>query len=142
MARAREAAARADLVLWLGAESAGPERAWEIDAQADRADAPRKHKPRHRLSVVTGEGMPALRADLIATARHAMPQPGAAGLNARQHDFLTLAAGALAQGMELDDPLLVAEELRRARMAFDSLLGRTTTEDMLDTLFGRFCIGK
>jgi tRNA modification GTPase len=29
-----------------------------------------------------------------------------------------------------------------ARVAFDALLGRTTTEDLLDTLFGRFCIGK
>jgi tRNA modification GTPase len=38
--------------------------------------------------------------------------------------------------------LLVAEELRLARAAFDALLGRTTTEDMLDALFGRFCIGK
>jgi tRNA modification GTPase len=38
--------------------------------------------------------------------------------------------------------LLAAEGLRQARLAFDSLLGRTTTEDMLDTLFSRFCIGK
>ena len=42
----------------------------------------------------------------------------------------------------LRDPLLIAEELRRARLAFDRLIGRATTEDMLDTLFGRFCIGK
>ena len=33
-------------------------------------------------------------------------------------------------------------ELRRARVAFDRLLGRASTEDMLDALFGRFCIGK
>jgi len=37
---------------------------------------------------------------------------------------------------------LIAENLRLARVAFDILLGRTTTEDMLDMLFGRFCIGK
>ena len=40
------------------------------------------------------------------------------------------------------DPLLMAEALRPARVSFDSLLGRATTEDMLDALFGRFCIGK
>ena len=40
------------------------------------------------------------------------------------------------------DPLLVAEDLRLARVAFDALIGRTATEDMLDALFGRFCIGK
>ncbi len=49
---------------------------------------------------------------------------------------------ALAQAGEHHDPLLVAEALRIARVAFDSLLGRTATEDMLDALFGRFCIGK
>jgi tRNA modification GTPase len=40
------------------------------------------------------------------------------------------------------DPLLIAEQLRRARAAFDALIGRAATEDMLDALFGRFCIGK
>ena len=43
---------------------------------------------------------------------------------------------------QLTDPLLIAEHLRLARVAFDALVGRTTTEDMLDALFGRFCIGK
>jgi tRNA modification GTPase len=38
--------------------------------------------------------------------------------------------------------LLVAENLRRTRQAFDALVGRTSTEDVLDALFGRFCIGK
>ena len=33
---------------------------------------------------------------------------------------------------------LVAEELRRARLALDRLVGRATTEDMLDALFGAF----
>jgi tRNA modification GTPase len=55
---------------------------------------------------------------------------------------LAEAAEALAAAQRLADPLLVAEELRRARLAFDRLIGRATTEDMLDTLFGRFCIGK
>ena len=41
-----------------------------------------------------------------------------------------------------EDSLLVAEHLRLARVAFDALVGRATTEDMLDALFGRFCIGK
>ena len=40
------------------------------------------------------------------------------------------------------DPLVVAEHLRRARGAFDRLTGKAATEDMLDALFGRFCIGK
>ena len=71
-----------------------------------------------------------------------MPKPGAAALNVRQRRWLGEAAGALGAIGALTDPLLVAEQLRSARAAFDALTGRATTEDMLDALFGRFCIGK
>ena len=140
--RARSALAQADLVLWLGTEGEGPGGAWEIEAQADRKDHAVKTTPRHRVSAVTGEGMDALRTDLIAHARAALPRPGEAALNARQHRLLDEARAALAAADGLSDALLVAESLRLARVAFDALLGRTTTEDMLDALFGRFCIGK
>ena len=140
--RARSALSQADLVLWLGPEGAGPEHAWEIAAQADVADHPAKAAPRHRVSALTGAGMDALRADLIAHARAALPRPGEAALNARQHRLLSEACQSLAAADGLTDALLVAESLRLARVAFDALLGRTTTEDMLDALFGRFCIGK
>lgn len=140
--RAAGAIREADLVLWLGPEGEGPENAWEVAAQSDRADHPAKREPRHRISAVTGSGMDALREDLIATARIALPRPGEAALNQRQHRLLTEARDALADAASLTDPLLVAESLRLARLSFDALLGRTTTEDMLDTLFGRFCIGK
>jgi tRNA modification GTPase len=38
--------------------------------------------------------------------------------------------------------VLVAENLRLARGAFDRLTGRAGVEDLLDALFGRFCLGK
>ncbi|HXD01994.1 MAG TPA: tRNA uridine-5-carboxymethylaminomethyl(34) synthesis GTPase MnmE [Novosphingobium sp.] len=140
--RARGELTRADLVLWLGPDAECPPGAWNIEAQADRADHPAKANPRHRVSAVTGEGLPALRQDLIATARAALPRPGDAALNQRQHRLLAEAHESLAAAARFADPLLIAESLRLARVAFDSLLGRTTTEDMLDALFGRFCIGK
>lgn len=140
--RARGELERADLILWLGEEGAGPSRAWEIDAQADRPDHRSKQAPRHRISAVTGEGMDRLRSDLVEAARAGLPKPGEAALNQRQHRLLTEAWAALSATGELSDPLLLAENLRLARVAFDALLGRTTTEDMLDALFGRFCIGK
>lgn len=139
--RARGELARADLVLWLGPEGQGPAGAWEIEAMIDR-DHPAKRVPRHRLSATTGAGMDALRTDLIETARVAMPRPGEVALSQRQHRLLAEAADSLRAAASLTDPLLVAESLRLARVAFDALLGRTTTEDMLDALFGRFCIGK
>jgi tRNA modification GTPase len=139
--RARAALDRADLVLWLGEEGQGPERGWEIAAQIDRADSA-KRAARHRLSAVTGVGLDALRRDLVETARLAMPRPGDVALNARQHGLLAEAETGLRAALVERDPLLVAECLRRVRVAFDGLVGRATTEDMLDTLFGRFCIGK
>lgn len=140
--RARDAVERADLVLWLGEEGEGPLEAWEIEPQSDRPGHPAKRDPRHRVSAVTGEGLSALRSDLIDIARTALPRPGEAALNARQHELLSQAEAVLGFAATIDDPLLIAENLRLARVAFDALVGRSTTEDMLDALFGRFCIGK
>lgn len=49
------------------------------------------------------------------------------------------AAGELAAGAPLD---LVAEGLREATARLDAIGGRTTPEDLLDRIFGQFCIGK
>lgn len=140
--RALDALDRADLVLWLGPEGQGPAGAWEIASQIDRADAIVKRHARHRISAVSGEGIAALKDDLVAAAKTALPKPGEAALSERQQALLRDAARALAAAQEELDPLLAAEALRAARVAFDALLGRTATEDMLDALFGRFCIGK
>jgi tRNA modification GTPase len=140
--RAKGELARADLVLWLGPEGEGPEGAWEIAAQADRDVFSPKAEARFTLSATTGQGLGALKTALITLARGALPKPGEAALNARQHARLADALDGLASAGTLTDPLLVAEELRRSRLAFDRLIGRATTEDMLDALFGRFCIGK
>ncbi len=142
IARARGAVSRADLVLWLGPEGAGPAGCWEIEAQADRIDHVSKREACHRVSAISGSGIDQLRDDLVAAARQVLPKPGAAALNGRQHGLLQQACHALARAEKCSDFLLIAEELRGARREFDALLGRTATEDMLDTLFGRFCIGK
>ena len=71
-----------------------------------------------------------------------MPLPGQAALNQRQAQCLEDVRQALRDAVREFDPLLAAECLRLARRALDALVGRTDTEAMLDTLFGRFCIGK
>ena len=144
IARARAAAQRADLVLWLGPEGSGPsdKPLWEVAAQCDRIDAPRKSPPAHHLSAQTGEGMASLHAALLTHARAALPAPGDVALNRRQHALLGDVVAALGEARAQRDPLLAAEHLRLGRLALDALVGRTGTEDMLDALFGRFCIGK
>lgn len=132
----------ADLVLWLGDEGEGPAGAWEIDPKCDAEGYIAKQAPDIILSAKSGVGVDQLRHRLIDLARSAMPAPGAVALNARQHALIQNAADAVQEIAVISDPLLVGEQLRIARLAFDSLIGRTSTEDMLDALFGRFCIGK
>ncbi|MBV7265598.1 tRNA uridine-5-carboxymethylaminomethyl(34) synthesis GTPase MnmE [Erythrobacter ani] len=141
--RAREALTGANIVLWLGEEGEGPINAWEVSAKADLKGSSRKSGDGvHHVSAATGAGLAELKYALVNAARSFLPKPSQASLNARQHRRLEEAASALRSVGALRDPLLIGEELRRARVAFDRLVGRSTTEDMLDALFGRFCIGK
>ncbi|MGZ3173526.1 MAG: tRNA uridine-5-carboxymethylaminomethyl(34) synthesis GTPase MnmE [Croceibacterium sp.] len=142
IARAWQAIEAADCVLWLGPEGEGPEGAWEIEPRSDLADRARKLAPAHCVSAVTGTGIDELKRALVKHAWSVMPKPGEVALGRRQRELIQAAADALVDAGTLGDPLIVAEHLRAARTAFDRLVGRTATEDMLDALFGRFCIGK
>ncbi len=144
--RAQAEIERADLVLWLGSEGEGPKGAWEVAARSDASDFQPKPSARHTISALTLSGVSALKQDIVHVARDSLPKPGEAALNARQSQLLSETLQALENAMEhskgAGDLLLIGEELRLARHALDRLLGRATTEDMLDALFGRFCIGK
>lgn len=140
--RARQQLERADAVLWLGKEGYGPSGAIEVEAQIDQDGHQAKAAPAFRVSAVTGEGMDELRKALVGAARTAMPRPGEVALNLRQSQLIAEVAAQLDEAQGRDDLLLVAECLRGARVALDRLVGRASTEDMLDGLFGRFCIGK
>ncbi|KHL25113.1 tRNA modification GTPase TrmE [Croceibacterium mercuriale] len=141
IARAEAEIARADLVLWLGPEGRGPHGAWEIDAQSDRGER-QKSSAAMQLSARTGERIDVLRERLVEHAQTHMPKPGQAVLNLRQRTLLQTAEQALADACHAADPLVQAELLRMARVSFDRMVGRSGTEDVLDALFGRFCIGK
>ncbi|WJY19585.1 tRNA uridine-5-carboxymethylaminomethyl(34) synthesis GTPase MnmE [Alteriqipengyuania flavescens] len=138
--RADAELARADCVLWLGEEGGGPDSAVEISPFADLAGKGKADGL--SVSAITGQGIGELKAILIERARQALPKPGEAALNARQRTHLVAAAEALGRAAGKADWILLGEELRTVRAAFDRLLGRASTEDMLDTLFARFCIGK
>ena len=140
--RAAEEIAKADLVLWLDPENPAPGGAWVVHAKSDIAGSA---VPSEGLSISarTGDGMNELRTRLVAEARERLPKPGSAALNSRQRELLADAAGSLeCAGRSGRDPLLLGEDLRTVRAAFDAMVGRSGVEDMLDALFGRFCIGK
>jgi tRNA modification GTPase len=71
-----------------------------------------------------------------------LPKADELALDRRQHDILVDSQRALERAARLDDPVLIAEELRNARLAIDRISGRAGVEDLLDALFGRFCLGK
>lgn len=139
--RARQAITEADIVLWLGAEGEGPEGAWEIAARCDLPDE-RKRRYDFMVSSVTREGLSEIAEALASRARDILPKPGSIALNQRQARLLSEAHDHISGVSPDSDLLLVAERLRLARVALDRQLGRDSTEEMLDMLFGRFCIGK
>jgi tRNA modification GTPase len=139
-------------LLWLGPPKDVPEhpRAILIAAQADRwrgdaaaeADAARCDLA---LSAATGEGMDRLHAYIVEMARTLLPREGETALRQRQRAALAEAKQWLAiepGTREAGDLILIAERLRLAAAALDRITGRAGVEDMLDALFGRFCIGK
>jgi tRNA modification GTPase len=141
IARAEAELTRADFVLWLGAEGEGPCGALEVDPKRDLGGTP-KTRPFATVSAMTGEGIPALWRSLAERARAILPIPGEVALNRRQRAALEAAATEIGMALREERPLVMAEQLRLVRLAFDRLTGRASTEDMLDTLFGWFCIGK
>jgi len=144
MERAQQAFAGADIILWLGPEGQGPshDRLIEIASKADRKDFSPKSQVALVVAPPTGQGLDALAGRLIEEAQHIVPAAHDLALNERQAALLKDAADALADMTSQTDPLIVAEQLRLARKALDAITGQASTEDMLDGLFGRFCIGK
>ncbi len=150
--RARAAVEAADILLWLGPVKEAPNhpRAILIAAQADRwrGDAGAEAEAAHCdlvLSAATGGGMDKLHAMIVEMARTLLPREGEPALRQRQRAALTEAKQWLAiepGTREADDLILIAERLRLAATALDRITGRAGVEDMLDALFGRFCIGK
>lgn len=144
VARAARLAESADVLLWMGdPQDAPPHRqAIKVHGKSDLPD--RTHAPPGSvaLSSVTGEGIGQLLGQISQLARALLPAEDAIALNRRQADLIAEAAGALESAARQSDLVLIAEELRTARSAFDRLTGRAGVEDVLDALFGRFCLGK
>jgi len=140
IARAQEVATTADIILALGPLPGDDARALHVSARSDVA--PHRTGADLAVSALTGEGMAELRAAIVARASSLLPRPDAIAANVRQRACLEAAVHDLAMAAAADDLLVVAEHLRHARLALDRLIGRSGVEDMLGSLFGRFCIGK
>lgn len=141
--RAQQALASADLILWLGPPQDRPdsERTILIRSMADlHTDPPEPGVI--SLSSKTGAGVDELVELLTVRSRALLPQEGEVATNARQRDALATCVQHLRAALADQDLIIVSEHLRQARHALDRVTGRAGVEEMLDALFGRFCIGK
>jgi tRNA modification GTPase len=95
------------------------------------------------VSALTGEGLDTLRARLGEAARSLTESAGPPPLTqARHRAALQEAAARLTDAGTAELPELRAEDLRLALRAIGRITGSVGVEDILDTLFARFCIGK
>jgi tRNA modification GTPase len=99
-------------------------------------------------SALTGLGIPALRAAIVAAVAGpgAAPRESALLTNLRQHQAVqeslrALAAALAAVAARIPHEMLLVD-LYAALRALDSLTGATTTDDLLRLIFSTFCIGK
>jgi tRNA modification GTPase len=136
--RTGQAISEADIILWLGDAVDMPRGAILIAPKSDSAPS----GPGLPVSATTSAGISELRSALLDQARALLPRPGGLALNARHRAILRQVLAEVSQAREARDPLITAEHLRTARRALDALTGRAGVEDMLDALFGAFCIGK
>lgn len=137
--RAEDAVSRADIVLWLGDPADAPAGAIRIHAKADeRGPSPVGSIP---TSVRSGLGITALLEVLTREAASHLPSPDLTPFNRRQHSLLREALLSL-KDIRGADLLFLAEGLRHALGIVDRITGRSGTEDVLDAVFARFCLGK
>ena len=95
------------------------------------------------ISTRTGDGLDQLRTILAERATALVPQSDSPALSrARHRAALDEAANHLASARAADYPDLRAEDLRLALAALGRITGAIGVEDLLDTIFSSFCIGK
>jgi tRNA modification GTPase len=139
--RAQRAVVAADLLLWLGDPTEAPAGPPTIKVHS-RADE-RGPVPVASIAASVREqgGIDALRLEMIKSAKTLLPPQGHATLNRRQRRLVAEGLTSLT-ALNHSDVVLVAEAFRQALQAMDQVIGRQSTDDVLDALFGRFCLGK
>ena len=139
--RARAHAEQADLVLQvIEPVSLVPPAGLVVCNKIDLAPAP---DGTIGVSARTGAGLAELTAALSGRARDLTARNGPPPLTrARHRAGIGEAAAHLERATQASLPELRGEELRLAMRALGRLTGRIGVEDLLDTIFGQFCIGK
>ena len=100
-----------------------------------------------RISCVTGEGLPELENEILTrVAGHNLRAESAVAINTRHRDCLRRALDACDRAHATIDnglaPEYAAVDLNGALRAVGEVIGAVNVEQILDSVFGQFCIGK
>ena len=97
-------------------------------------------------SAITGEGIPALRARILALATGGAASESGLLTSIRHQQAVATTRAALTDADHANASSIPHEmillDLYRALWALDSLTGQTTPDDILNLIFSTFCIGK
>lgn len=146
VARARERAAAADLRIHLSLDGNEPHADLGPDDLLVRAKADLRAADGLAVSGMTGLGIEEL---IAAISLRLQDKVGRIGIAMRERHrvammraigYMDAAGTAMRTGDAMTD--LVAEDLRSAIRAVDSIVGRVDVEHVLDEIFLSFCIGK
>lgn len=163
--RAKARAADADLIFWLvdgrtdevgiapspadwnEAIPSDPGRVWTIrnklDDLAGATMTGSDGQPVFSISAKNGRGLSELTNRLIQFASSHFDDEASLITRTRHRTLLRDTAGALGRALRMrEEPELIAEELRIAIHSLGRLTGRVDVEDILDSIFRDFCIGK
>ena len=117
-----------------------------VPEPANSADLSLSGQKTLRTSALTGEGIAALREQILALATGgAASEPGML-TSLRHHQAISTALAALGDAAQANRSAIPHEmvllDLYRGLWALDALTGQTTYDDILSLIFSKFCIGK
>jgi tRNA modification GTPase len=94
------------------------------------------------ISCHAGDGLADLRREILRTVLEDIPDlGGAVAISARHRRSVEMAAAEL-DTCDVSRPETAAESVRWALRAVDELVGEVVNEEVLDEVYGTFCIGK
>ena len=156
--KTREQISRAAIVLLLEAPDSDPAEVDAIEEEIREKGLPflkihtksdiREHPDGFQLSALTGSGMTDLKSEIVRrTVNRELLNSEASIITNLRHfealkktrEALLQVAGALNEGLSGD---LLATDIREALFHLGSITGEISVEEVLGSIFSRFCIGK
>ena len=136
--RVRAAGETSSLPSWAERPTPATQKVLDVCNKCDLVPPP--YPPGIAVSALTGEGLPALKQQLVQAVRDLLPPTdGILLTNLRHYEALQKVQAGLACGRTPD---LLSMDVREAIRHLGEITGEVTNNDILNEIFSNFCIGK